>query len=244
MERRQVREESHHSKCYEHRVSFTCSSSPPCTHTHTLCMLSSQPVFQISAHTLNKTRILPSVNTQADTSMCNTHTHTHTITHLFIWKPSNAAEPAFYGLHNTASEMLLSPYHLIVSPPSSYPPFTFLFITFTLQSSISSYIPPTPFPLSAVFPFFPHFCHYFPAAWKLNCDPSCCSILGALTWECISIHCGVYIWLSVFHVCDWLPVIREVHPGHWLSVFTFCVIPEVQDSMLLVLPRKQMYGMN
>lgn len=204
MERRQVREESHHSKCYEHRVSFTCSSSPPCTDTHTLCMLSSQPVFQISAHTLNKTRILPSVNTQADTSMCNTHTHTHNNTPLYL-KTFKCCWASFLW----ASQH--SEWDAVVSIPFNSLPTLFiasLYISFYhLHPTIIHFLLYTSRVLSSlcsVFPFFPHFCHYFPAAWKLNCDPSCCSILGALTWECISIHCGVYIWpLSFMCVTDY-----------------------------------------
>lgn len=141
-------------------------------------------------------------------------THEHT--------PSNTAETALWGYHNTVSAMLLSlslsPCHLSFNilhllfiaclPPQwlSLPPFTFTFLSPAPYNPVFPLITQTscaPPSLCSVFPIAPpHFCLYLLAGWKLNCDPAHCSILGAARWECIGIHVA-FLHLALYQSCFW-----------------------------------------
>lgn len=117
----------------------------PLAQKHTLSTHSSQLVFHISAHTYTSTHIIPSESTAHRRSCMQTHEHT----------PSNTAETALWGYHNTVSAMLLSlslsPCHLsfnilhllhcLFTTPVAFIAsfYIYFFIASTLQSCVSSY---------------------------------------------------------------------------------------------------------
>lgn len=92
------------------------------------------------------------------------------------------------------------PLHSLFTTPAAFIASLYIcfFITSALQSSISSYNSLRPFISLFCFPLRLHISVFtYSSGWKLNCDPAHRSILEAVIWECIGIHCGVFAFGSI-----------------------------------------------